>query len=119
MAIFEGCQGCQLFSLATFQPARPPRDRFVSRDVTAVFDVTVEVKYRVQTVMSRRRIGRCSAMEVSMPVVVVVYRLTNFDEWLELFEANPPPKVGHWRVVRGMHDRNRVHVVGEVGQRQN
>ena len=49
-----------------------------------------------------------------MPVVVVVYRLTNFDEWLELFKANPPPKVGHWRVVRGMHDRNRVHVVGEV-----
>ena len=49
-----------------------------------------------------------------MPVVVVVYHLTNFKEWLELFKANPPPKVGRWRVVRGMHDRNRVHVVGEV-----
>ena len=53
-----------------------------------------------------------------MPVVVVVHRLANFDEWLELFielfKANPSPKVGRWRVFRGMKDRNRVHVVGEV-----
>ena len=49
-----------------------------------------------------------------MPVVVVVHRLKNFDEWSKLFKADPPPKVGRWRVLRGADDRNRVHVVGEV-----
>ena len=49
-----------------------------------------------------------------MPVVVVVHRLKNFDEWFKLFKADPPPKVGRWRVLRGTDDRNRVHVVGEV-----
>jgi hypothetical protein len=49
-----------------------------------------------------------------MPVMVAVHRLKNFDEWLKLFKANPPPKVGRWRMLRGSDDRNRVHVVGEV-----
>ena len=49
-----------------------------------------------------------------MPVVVVVHRLKNFDEWHQLFKADPPPKVGRWRLLRGSDDRNRVHVVGEV-----
>jgi len=49
-----------------------------------------------------------------MPVVVIVHRLKNFDEWLKLFNADPPPKVGRWRLLRGSDDRNRVHVVGEV-----
>ncbi len=49
-----------------------------------------------------------------MPVVVIVHRLKNFDEWLKLFKADPPPKIGRWRLLRGSDDRNRVHVVGEV-----
>lgn len=44
-----------------------------------------------------------------MPVVVAVHRLKNFDEWLKIFKANPPPKVGRWRLLRGSEDRNRVH----------
>ena len=47
-----------------------------------------------------------------MPAVVVVHRLKNFDEWYKAFKANPPPKVGRWRVMRGTEDRNRVHVLG-------
>ena len=49
-----------------------------------------------------------------MPVVVVVHHLKNFDEWIKIFEADPPPKVGRWRLLRGSDDRNRVHVVGDV-----
>ena len=49
-----------------------------------------------------------------MPVVVGVHRLKDFDEWIKLFKANPPPAVGRWWVLRGSDDRNRVHVVGEV-----
>jgi len=49
-----------------------------------------------------------------MPVVAVVHRLKNFDEWFKQFKANPPPKVGRWRVLRGVDDRNRAHVIGEV-----
>ena len=49
-----------------------------------------------------------------MPVVVVVHHLKNFDEWIKIFKADPPPKVGHWRLLRGSDDRNRVHVVGDV-----
>jgi hypothetical protein len=49
-----------------------------------------------------------------MPVVVVVHHLKNFDEWLKVFKADPPPKIGRWRLLRGSDDRNRVHVVGEV-----
>ena len=49
-----------------------------------------------------------------MPVVVVVHRLKNFDEWLKVFKADPPPKIGRWRLLHGSDDRNRVHVVGEM-----
>jgi hypothetical protein len=49
-----------------------------------------------------------------MAVVVVIHRLKNFDEWFKQFKANPPPKVGRWRVLRGSEDRNRAHVVGEL-----
>jgi hypothetical protein len=49
-----------------------------------------------------------------MPVVVITHRLKNFDEWFTQFKANPPPKVGRWRVLRGADDRNRTHVVGEM-----
>ena len=38
-----------------------------------------------------------------MPVVVVVHRLKDFDEWIKI-----------WRLLRGSDDRNRVHVVGDV-----
>jgi hypothetical protein len=47
-----------------------------------------------------------------MPVVVGVHHLKNFDEWIKLFKADRPPKVGRWRLLRGSDDRNRVHVVG-------
>ncbi len=49
-----------------------------------------------------------------MPIVAVVHRLKNFDAWFTQFKANPPPKVGRWRVLRGADDRNRAHVVGEM-----
>ncbi len=49
-----------------------------------------------------------------MPVVVVVHRLKNFDEWVKVFKSNPPPKIGRWRMLRGSDDRNRAHVVGEI-----
>ena len=49
-----------------------------------------------------------------MPVVVVVHHLKNFDEWIKIFKADPPPKVGRWRLFRGSDDRNRVHVVGDM-----
>ena len=50
-----------------------------------------------------------------MPVVVVVHRLSRtLIEWFKLFKADPPSKIGRWRVLRGSEDRNRVHVVGEV-----
>ncbi len=49
-----------------------------------------------------------------MPLLVAIHRLKNFDEWLKVFEANPPPKVGRWRLTRGIEDQNRVHVVAEV-----
>jgi len=49
-----------------------------------------------------------------MPVVVFDHHLKDFDTWFKLFSANPPPKVGRWRLVRGIEDRNRVHVVGEL-----
>jgi hypothetical protein len=52
--------------------------------------------------------------EVAMPAVVVIHRLKNFDEWFKLFKADPPPKIGRWRILRGTDDRNRVHVVGEM-----
>jgi hypothetical protein len=49
-----------------------------------------------------------------MPVLVVIHRLKDFDEWIKLFNSNPPPKVGQWRLTRGIDDRNRVHVVAQV-----
>ena len=49
-----------------------------------------------------------------MPVVVFEHHLKEFEPWFELFSSNPPPEVGRWRLVRGMDDPNRVHVVGEV-----
>ena len=49
-----------------------------------------------------------------MPVVVFDHHLKDFDQWFELFSANPPPAIGRWRLARGIADRNRVHVVGEM-----
>ena len=49
-----------------------------------------------------------------MPVLLVVHRLKDFDEWLKIFKSNPPPKVGRWRLLRGNDDRNRAHVVAEL-----
>ena len=49
-----------------------------------------------------------------MALVVVDHHLKDFDSWLEIFSANPPPDMGRWWVARGMDDRNRVYVIGEV-----
>ena len=49
-----------------------------------------------------------------MPVVVFEHHLKDFDQWFSLFSANPPPKIGRWRLARGIDDPNRVHVVGEM-----
>jgi hypothetical protein len=49
-----------------------------------------------------------------MPLLVAVHRLRDFDEWIKLFKSNPPPRIGRWRLTRGIDDRNRVHVVAEV-----
>ena len=49
-----------------------------------------------------------------MPVLLSVHRLKNFDEWIKLFKANPPPQIGRWRLLRGIEDRNRVHIVAEL-----
>ena len=49
-----------------------------------------------------------------MPVLVADHQLKDFDAWFEMFAANPPPKIGRWRVLRGMDDPNRVRVVAEV-----
>ena len=49
-----------------------------------------------------------------MPVLVVDSHVNNFDDWLEVFKANPPPELGSWRVLRGIDDPNRVQVIGEL-----
>ena len=49
-----------------------------------------------------------------MPIVVFDHQLKEFDEWVALFGANPPPDIGNWRMARGIDDPNRVHVVGEM-----
>jgi hypothetical protein len=49
-----------------------------------------------------------------MPTVSFIHRLKSFDEWVKMFKANPPPKVGRWRMLRGVDDPNRAHVVGEL-----
>lgn len=48
-----------------------------------------------------------------MTILLAIHRLKDFDEWFEIFKANPPPDVGRWRVVRGVDDPNRAHVIGE------
>ena len=52
--------------------------------------------------------------EVAMPVFLAIHRLKDFDEWLKVFKSNPPPQIGRWRLLRGIDDRNRVHVVAEL-----
>lgn len=49
-----------------------------------------------------------------MPTLVVDHHLKDFDSWFDTFKANPPPAFGQWRVVRGIDDRNRVQVIGEI-----
>ncbi len=49
-----------------------------------------------------------------MPVALAIHRLKDFDTWIKIFKENPPPPVGRWRMLRGIDDRNRVHVVGEL-----
>ncbi len=49
-----------------------------------------------------------------MPTIVVDHHLKDFDAWLEIFMQHPPPKVGKWRLLRGVDDPNRVQVIGEA-----
>ena len=49
-----------------------------------------------------------------MPLLVAVHQLKDFDAWFEIFSNNPPPKIGRWRVARGIDEPNRVHVVAEL-----
>jgi hypothetical protein len=49
-----------------------------------------------------------------MPMILADHHLKDFDTWVELFTANPPPNVGRWRLLRGIDDPNRVYVIGEV-----
>jgi hypothetical protein len=49
-----------------------------------------------------------------MPALAVIHRLKDFDEWIKVFKSNPPPQIGRWRLLRGIDDRNRVHVVAEL-----
>lgn len=49
-----------------------------------------------------------------MPMLVADHQLKDFDQWFEVFSANPPPSIGRWRVMRGIDDPNRVRVVAEV-----
>jgi len=49
-----------------------------------------------------------------MPIFIADHRLKSFDAWIEVFRANPPPPVGHWRLTRAADDPNRVFVIGEV-----
>jgi hypothetical protein len=49
-----------------------------------------------------------------MPALSIIHRLKDFDEWTKVFKSNPPPQIGHWRLLRGTEDRNRVHVVAEL-----
>ena len=48
-----------------------------------------------------------------MPMLIADHQLVNFDEWLPLFSANPPPPIGTWRLLRSTDDPNRVYVIGE------
>ena len=49
-----------------------------------------------------------------MPTFMAIHHLKDFDAWLPLFKSNPPPKVGRWRLTRGVDDRNHVILIGEV-----
>ena len=49
-----------------------------------------------------------------MAVMIADHQLNNFDEWITLFRANPPPSIGTWRLLRSADDPNRVYVIGEV-----
>jgi hypothetical protein len=49
-----------------------------------------------------------------MPIIVVDHHLKDFETWLEIFSANPPPDLGSWRLIRGIDDPNRVRVIGEM-----
>jgi hypothetical protein len=49
-----------------------------------------------------------------MPVLLAVHHLKDFDQWIDIFKTNPPPQFARWRLLRGIDDRNRVHVVAEV-----
>ena len=48
-----------------------------------------------------------------MPMLIGDHHLKNFDDWIKLFAANPPPSVGNWRLMRGTEDPNRVYVIGD------
>lgn len=49
-----------------------------------------------------------------MPILVADHHLKDFDTWMQMFSANPPPDAGSWRLIRGIDDPNRVQVIGEV-----
>ena len=49
-----------------------------------------------------------------MPMILADHHLRDFDTWVEIFAANPPPSVGRWRLFRGIDDANRVYVIGEI-----
>jgi hypothetical protein len=49
-----------------------------------------------------------------MPIFIADRRLKNFDDWIGVFKANPPPPVGQWRLTRSADDPNRVVAIGEV-----
>lgn len=49
-----------------------------------------------------------------MPMLVADHHLKDYDDWFKMFSANPPPKIGRWRIMRGVDDPNRVRVVAEV-----
>lgn len=51
-----------------------------------------------------------------MPSLIVDHHLKDFDDWFELFERNPPPPIGTWRLFCGRDDPNRVFVIGEFGE---
>ncbi len=48
-----------------------------------------------------------------MPMLIADHHLKDFDEWIKIFSANPPPSTGSWRLMRGSEDSNRVYVIGE------
>jgi hypothetical protein len=53
-----------------------------------------------------------------MAMLIVDHHLKNFDDWIGLFKANPPPSVGSWRLMRGSEDPNRVYVIGDFSDSQ-